>query len=71
MQLSMTWERHMTWLDNGSRVGGVVKESCLEDMQKVKMICRNKRKVRTFKGECQEPEIQDKRALHDSHRGTL
>lgn len=25
----------------------------------------------TFKGECQEAEIQDKRALHDSHRGNF
>jgi hypothetical protein len=39
--------------------------------KKLKMMYRSKGKVGTFKGECQEAEIQDKIALHDSHRGNF
>ena len=33
MLISMIWEGHMTWLDNGSKMGGVTKESCTGDVQ--------------------------------------
>lgn len=47
MQVGTAWKRHVTWLDNGSRmVGGVVKESCLKDVQTVKMTQRKGGNIR-------------------------
>ena len=50
MLISMIWEGHMTWLDNGSKMGGVTKESCTGDVQKVKNDVQEQRKGGNIQG---------------------